>query len=159
MLYQYDKIFLATFPKLIVWWLTVLSFSWKMSIFCENWLNREYCENSLWSNAHFHILPLFQIGTKMLIFFPCGWLMLKFQWWVFPPRTSWWRHQMETFSALLAICAGNSLVPCEFPTQRPVKQSFEVFFDLRLNKRLSKQSWGLWFEMLSCPLWRHCNVA
>ena len=51
---------------------------------------------------------------------------------------SWWRHRMETFSALLAICAGNSPVPGEFPTQRPVTRSFDVFFDLRLNKRLSK---------------------
>ena len=34
---------------------------------------------------------------------------------------SWWRHQMETASALLAICAGNSPVPGEFPTQRPVR--------------------------------------
>ena len=41
---------------------------------------------------------------------------------------------METFSALLAICAGNSPVPGEFPTQRPVTLSFGVFFDLRLNK-------------------------
>ena len=71
---------------------------------------------------------------------------------------SWWRHQMETFSALLAICAGNSPVPGEFPTQRPVTRSFNVFFDLRLNKRLSKQSWGWWLETLSRPLWRHCNV-
>ena len=47
--------------------------------------------------------------------------------------------------------------PGEFPTQRPVRQSFDVFFDLRLNKRLSKQCWGWWFEMLSSPLWRHCN--
>ena len=47
-----------------------------------------------------------------------------------------WRHQMETFSALLAICAGNSPVPGEFPTQRPVTQSFDVNFDLRPNKRL-----------------------
>ena len=62
---------------------------------------------------------------------------------------------METFSALLAICAGNSPVPGEFPTQRPVTRSFDVFFDLHLNKRLSKQSWGWWFEMLSHPLWRH----
>ena len=46
---------------------------------------------------------------------------------------------METFSALLAICAGNSPVPGEFPAQRPVTRSFDVFFDLRLNKRLSKQ--------------------
>ena len=56
---------------------------------------------------------------------------------------------METFSALLAICVENSPVPGEFPEQRPVTRSFDVFFDLRLNKRLSKQ-WGWWFETLSC---------
>ena len=48
---------------------------------------------------------------------------------------TWWRHQMETFSALLAICAGNSPVP----------------------KWLSEQSWGGWFETSSRPLWRHRN--
>ena len=69
----------------------------------------------------------------------------------------WWRHQMETFSVLLAICVGNSLVTSEFPSQRPVTWSFGVFFDLRFNKRLSKQSWGWWFEIPSHPLWRHCN--
>ena len=58
----------------------------------------------------------------------------------------WWRYQMETFSALLALFAGNSPVTGEFPSQRPVARSFDVFFDLRLNKRLSKQSWGWWFE-------------
>ena len=73
--------------------------------------------------------------------------------------TSWRRHQMETFSTLLAICAGNSPVPGEFPTQRPVTRSFDVFFDLRLNKRLSKQPWGWWFGTLSSPLWRQCNVV
>ena len=72
--------------------------------------------------------------------------------------TSWWRHQMETFSALLAICAGNSPVTGEFPAQRPVTRSFDVFFDLRLNKRLSKQSRGSRFETLPRPLWRHSNV-
>ena len=46
---------------------------------------------------------------------------------------SWWRHQIETFSALLAICARNSPVSGEFPAQRPVTLSFDVFFDLRLN--------------------------
>ena len=69
---------------------------------------------------------------------------------------TWLRHQMETFSASLAICAVN----CgEFPTQRPVTRSFDVFLDLRLNKRLSKQSCGWWFETLSCPLWRHRNES
>ena len=70
---------------------------------------------------------------------------------------SWWRHQMEIFSALLALCAGNSPVSGEVPSQRLM--SFDVFFDLCSNKRLSKQSWGWWFETLSHPLWRHCNVT
>ena len=60
---------------------------------------------------------------------------------------------METFSASLAICAGNSPVPGEFPAQKPETRSF----DLHLNKRLSKQSCGCWFKMISRPLWRHCN--
>ena len=72
---------------------------------------------------------------------------------------SWWCHQMETSSALLAIGAGNPPVTGEFPTQRPVTWSFDVFFDLRLNKRLSKQLWGWWFETSSHPLWCHCNVS
>ena len=49
---------------------------------------------------------------------------------------------METFSALVALCAGNPPVTGEFPAQMPVTRSFDVFFDLRLNKRLSEQSWG-----------------
>ena len=70
---------------------------------------------------------------------------------------TWWRHQMETFSALLALCVGNSPVTGEFPSQRPVTRSFDVFFDLRLNEPLSKQCWGWWFETPSWSLWRHCN--
>ena len=72
------------------------------------------------------------------------------------PHT-WWRHEMETFSALLAICAGNSPLPGEVPAQRPVKRSFDIFFDLRLDKRLSKKSWGWWFETPSRSLWRNRN--
>ena len=64
---------------------------------------------------------------------------------------------METFSALLALCAGYSPVTGEFPSQRPVTGNFDVFFDLRPNKRLSKQSWGWCFETPSRPLCRHCN--
>ena len=69
---------------------------------------------------------------------------------------SWWRHQMETFSALLALC-GEFTGPGEFPTQRPVTRSFDVFFHLRLNKRLSKQPRGWWFETPTWSLWRQCN--
>ena len=46
----------------------------------------------------------------------------------------WWRHQMETFSALLVICAGNSSVTGEFPAQRTVTRIFDVFFDLRRHR-------------------------
>ena len=70
---------------------------------------------------------------------------------------TWWSHQIETVSALLAICAGNSPVPGEFPAHRPVARSFGIFFDLRLNKRLSKQWWGWWFDTPWRPSWRHCN--
>ena len=69
-------------------------------------------------------------------------------------RNTWWRNQMETFSALLAICAGKSPIPGEFPTKRPVTWGFDVLFDLRPNKRLNKQWWGWWFQTQSCPLWR-----
>ena len=60
-----------------------------------------------------------------------------------PTRTlwlyvSWWRHEMDTFSALQAICAGYSPVLGEFHAQRPVAPSFDVFFDLHSNKQLSK---------------------
>ena len=51
-----------------------------------------------------------------------------------------WRPQMKTFSVFLALCVGNSPVTIEFPSQRPVTRSFDVYFDLRLNKTLSKQS-------------------
>ena len=61
---------------------------------------------------------------------------------------------METFSSLLAICAWKSPATCDFPEQRPVTRSFDVFFDLRLNKRLSKQWWSWRFETPSMTsLW------
>ena len=56
------------------------------------------------------------------------------------------------------LCEGNSPVTGEFPSQRPVTRSFDVFFNLRLNKRLSKQMGRRWFETPSGSLWRHCNV-
>ena len=71
---------------------------------------------------------------------------------------SWRRHKIEAFSASMTICAGNSPVTGEFPAQRPVRRSFGVFFDLRLNKRLNTQWWGWRFETPSHPLWSHCNA-
>ena len=65
-----------------------------------------------------------------------------------------WKH----FHVTSPLC-GEFTGPGESPTQRPVTRSFDVFFDLRLNKRLSKQPWGWWFEPLSWSLWRHCNAS
>ena len=64
---------------------------------------------------------------------------------------------METFSALLAFCEGYPPVIGGIPSQRPVTQSFDVFFDLYINKRLSNQSKRLWYVTPSRSLWRHCN--
>ena len=72
---------------------------------------------------------------------------------------SWWRHQINIFSALLALCVGNSPVIGEFPSQRPVRRSFGVLFDLCLNIRLIQQPWRRCFETPSRSLWRHCNVV
>ena len=77
-------------------------------------------------------------------------------WWLRQFKT-WWRHQKEPFSALLAICAGNSPVTGEFPAQRPLTRSFDVSLICVWIKWLSKQSWGWCIQTLSRPLWRHRN--
>ena len=68
-----------------------------------------------------------------------------------------WRHQMETFSALLFLCTENSRVTGEFPSERPVTRSFDAFFDLRLNKELSTQWRSRWLETPVHSLWPHSN--
>ena len=49
--------------------------------------------------------------------------------------------------------------PVNSPHKGPWRGALMVFFYLRLNKRLCKQSWGWWFEMRLRPSWRHCNVV
>ena len=68
--------------------------------------------------------------------------------------TLWWRHQMETFSALLALCAGNSPV---IPPTKASDAELWCFLWSVLNKRLSKQSRRRWFDTPSRSLWRHRN--
>ena len=64
-----------------------------------------------------------------------------------------WKH----FPRYWPFVRGIHLSPVNSP-QKPVTRSFDVFFDLRLNKRWSKQWWGWWFETLSRPLWRRPNA-
>ena len=65
---------------------------------------------------------------------------------------------METFFALLALCRGNSPVTGEFPSQRPVTRSFDVFFALRMDKPFNKPSRRRWVETPFHSLWSHCYV-
>ena len=88
-----------------------------------------------------------------------GWVLCYWRV-IFPPCThsmTWWSHQMETFSVVLGLCERNPSAIGGFPTQRPATWSFDVFFELRLNRRLSKESRRRWFEMPLHSLWRHCN--
>ena len=122
----------------------VLSSIWQRLLIC--WEHSRYALGSHMTNFQKIVL---NVNMAMLVLSSKSWSKLS--------TNMWWCHQMETFSALLATGAGNSPGPGEFPTQRPVTRSFDVFFDLRPNKRLGKQSWGWWFEMPSRPLWRHRN--
>ena len=70
---------------------------------------------------------------------------------------SWWRHQMETFSALLVFVRGIHRSPVNSPHTGQCRGALMFRLICALNKRLSKQSWGWWFEMPSRSLWRHCN--
>ena len=67
-----------------------------------------------------------------------------------------WKHFLLYWPFVRGI--NRSPVTGEFPAQRPMTRTFDAFFDLRLNKRLDKQSWSWWFETPSHPLWRHCNA-
>ena len=89
----------------------------------------------------------------------CGGFNVCYQLRLYVLGISWWRHLMEAKSALLVLCAGNLPVTSGFLSQRPVRRSFDAFFELHLNKRLSKQSWGWWFETPMCSSWRNCNVT
>ena len=83
----------------------------------------------------------------------------------------YWQPKINQLAAVFMMTSSNGNIfrvtgplcgeftgPGEFPSQRPVTRSFDVFFDLRPNKRLSKQPWGWWFETPSWSLWRQCNV-
>ena len=86
----------------------------------------------------------------------------------FPRRERWlwcyikhvqsrWRHQMETFFCVTGRLCGEFTGHRWIPTQRPMRRSFDVFFDLWLNKRSSKHSWGWWCETPWRSLWRQFN--
>ena len=116
-----------------------LSFS-KLS---NNWLPIEYRVH-IW-----HVSPQLSCASV------CFCKMINISHGKFPPMV-WWRHQMETIVALLALCEGSHRSPMDSPHKSQWRGAF-MFFYLRPNKRLSKQSRRPWFETPWCSLWRHCN--
>ena len=116
-----------------------------------------------WKRKFMIISILYQIFISIshVTWWPKALLVMKhmINWWTvitsFFMMTS---SNGNIFRVTGSLC-GEFTGPCECPTQRPVTRSFDVFFDLRLNKRLSKQPWGWWFETLSWSLWRHRNVV
>ena len=150
------------------YWFRSVSLLTREMIYCRKFFVRYYAKgHSLWdlSREHWYYWKYRYCNVDTLEAFVTAlpvpnmkWLALEMSRRCKLPggHTSWWwRHQMETFSALLALC----VVTGEFPSQRPVTRSFAIFFHLPLNKRLSKQSWGWWFETPWRSLWRHCNVV
>ena len=124
------------------------SLSWSGSCPLQSFL--EYVTINFFSPCAF-----FPGKSKLwLIFFAESYYLKAITMMVCHDTSSVWPSMMTSsngnFSALLALCAGNSPVTGEFLAQRPVTRSFDVFFDLRLNKPLSKQPWGWWFET---PSW------
>ena len=98
------------------------------------WLGSCLPRNRFWTQAFFSVSFLHMKGCLVIGGVP--YISLN--------HISWWRHQMETFAALLY-----------WPFVRGIHRVF--FFHLCLNKRLSKQSRGWWFETPTRSLWRHRN--
>ena len=73
-------------------------------------------------------------------------------------KEPWWRHQMETFSALQAFVRGFHRSPVNTPHKGQWRGALMLSLICALKKWLSKQSWGWWFEMPTRSLWRHCNA-
>ena len=158
-----------------VWWIyhinfiVIMSFSWSshpqvsdpsqsyiyIYILVNNFLPfsvalHQAISHDIWLYVHFQIIsPELYIATSLsgMIWsylddlLPLGTLS------PWDEIMSWWRHQMEAFSSLLAICEGNPPVTGGFPSQRPVTWSFDVFLDLCPDKWLRKQLRYQWSEM------------
>ena len=99
-----------------------------------------------------HLLPMYHIQVVQVHVVENKLWMLHCH--IFHDDVIKWKHLPRYWPFVRGI----HRPPVNSPAQRPVTQSFDVFFDLGLNKRLRKQSWGWWFETLSRSLWRHRNA-
>ena len=119
-------------------------------------------KSNVWDKGQFRIIN--GLGTSGLKWQMSPWKskyscanfhIFKPHYWNVVAADPWWRRQMETFTALLALCEGNSPVTPGFPSQRPVTRSFWCFLWSALDQT-HKQTRRRWLETPSCSLWRHC---
>ena len=129
------------------------------------------CKYVLWKsrlmtdNAWGQLMDMYRFNGKwvmspMCMICPCMTSLYHISYIVSIWATAWKSMMTSSNGNIFRVTGpfcGEFTGPGEFPTQRPVTRSFEVFFDLRLNKRLSKQTRCWWFETQSWSLWRHCN--
>ena len=93
------------------------------------------------------------VSSKIqLVDFAIYWTHICIAW-----KALWWRYQMENFPRYWPFVRGIHRWPVISPQKGQWRGALIFFFALRLNKRMSKQSWGWWLETPSRPLWRHCN--
>ena len=107
---------------------------------------------------HVHKCATMDGSSSIHLFFakPSTWIIAGYHQ-MGPRKKNQWNMMTSSNGNIFRVTGPLSPVTGEFPSQRPVTRSFDIFFDLRLNKRLSKQSLGWWFETPSPSLWRHCN--
>ena len=140
---------------------------WKLHLYCPNWL-LNFSTRKFWVACFIYVLVMpLEIPIHYFITWcrnPVQTVNIWLQLW---NRFKWcfclrqldaiaWKSDVGRFAILrkqnmyLQVSSNKNPFPGpgEFPAQRPVTRSFDVFFDLRLNKQLSKQPWGWWFETL-----------
>ena len=117
---------------------------WKCHLQYDNFF---LCRNML---THLVLKPKYTWITVTTI----PWMLMSL--FLTKPSTMMTSSNGNIFRVTGPLC-GEFTGPRWIPTQRPVTQSFDVYFDLRKNKRLGKQSWGWWFGTLSWSLLRHRN--
>ena len=126
----------------------------------RNIRNTATCKRWKWYK-NIRIFITTYISVEGIVFVICALLQYTKVTW-----TIYWKqlrkhisHQTKQDITMMTLSNGNiSAFSGEFPSQRPVTRSFDVFFDLRLNKQLSNQSRHRWFETTSRSSWHHCNA-
>ena len=130
-------------------------------VFCawiNDWANNREAGDLRSYHAHYDV----SVISYLVIFIDINVMLVMFHMRIAAPypilRNSMMTSSNGNIFRVTGPLCGEFTGPGEFPTQRPETRSFDVFFDLRLNKRLSKQPWGWWFETPSWSLWRQSNA-